>query len=286
VDDQLFGRFCEIAYAKAGIKLGAGKEVLVGARVSKRIRALRLAGPGEYLAVLEADTTGAELVSFLDAISTNFTAFFREPTHFQRLDEFLHHRLRSGVERLRIWSAAASSGEEPYTIAMTVAEAVGNASVDWRVLATDISTKILGTAERGVYGEQTLKEVPRLLLSRYFAPLDSKPASERQYQVKEDLRRRVVFKRLNLAKVPYPMRGPLDVVFCRNVMIYFDDAIRQGVLSEIDRLLAVDGLVFVGHSESLVGLQTNLSVVEPSVYRPRNSGVPLAKSKCAWNRRE
>lgn len=276
VDSQLFQRFCDIAYSKAGIKLRDGKEALVSSRVAKRLRALGLNDPGEYLQVLERDVSGDELVSFLDAISTNFTSFFREPSHFQRLREFVDYRVKQGRKRIRIWCAAASSGEEPFTLAMTMAEAARETSLDWRILATDISTKILALATAAVYEAPALKDVPRALLSRYFVAADRKRSAEQQWQVCDALRERVVFKRLNLAKPPYPMPGPIDVVFCRNVMIYFDDPVRQGLVSEIDRLLCEDGLVCIGHSESLTGLQTKLTVIEPSVYQPRGITSPLS----------
>lgn len=281
MEAQLFQRFCDIAYSKAGIKLRDGKEALVSSRVAKRLRALNLSSPSEYLALLEGDLTGSEIVSFLDAISTNFTTFFREPVHFERLKVFLAHRLVQGKKRLRVWCAASSSGEEPYTLAMTVAETVRDSAVDWRILATDISTKILAVAEQGIYEAPALKDVPRALLAKYFNSMDSRRSANRRWQVTDELRRKVVFRRLNLAKPPYPMPGPLDVVFCRNVMIYFDDPVRQGLITEIDRLLADDGLVCIGHSESLSGLQTRLAIIEPSVYQPRGTVSPLTQSKSA-----
>lgn len=279
MDAHLFQRFCDIAYSKAGIKLRDGKEALVASRVAKRLRALGMAHPAEYLALIENDTTGDELVSFLDAISTNFTSFFREPSHFDRLQEFLEHRLKQNRKRLRVWCAASSSGEEPFTLAMTIAEAIGDAAADWRILATDISTKILAVAQAAVYDESTLKDVPRSLITKYFNPLDKRRASNRRWQVNDGLRSKVVFKRLNLAKPPYPMPGPLDVIFCRNVMIYFDDPVRQGLVSEVDRLLAADGLFCIGHSESLSGLKTHLEIVEPSVYQPHGTASPLIPTR-------
>ncbi len=281
MEAQLFQRFCDIAYCRAGIKLHDGKEALVSARVAKRLRALHLSNPAEYLALLEGDSTGNEIVSFLDAISTNFTAFFREPSHFELLREFLEHQIKQGKKRIRVWCAASSSGEEPYTLAMTLAETIADYPVDWRILATDISTKILAAAAQGIYDEAALKDVPRALLAKHFTALDTRKAANRHWQVNSELRQKVVFKRLNLAKPPYPMPGPLDVVFCRNVMIYFDDPVRQGLVAEIDRLLARDGLVCIGHSESLSGLKTRLAITEPSVYQPSGTVSPLTQSKSA-----
>lgn len=278
LDPQLFQRFCDIAYSKAGIKLRDGKEALVAARVAKRLRVLGLATPAEYLKLLEGDLDGGELVSFLDTISTNFTSFFRESTHFERLHEYLEHCLNAGRKRIRIWCAASSSGEEPYTIAMTAAEVLGS-RVDWRILATDISTKILTQAQQGIYSEPTLKDVPRHLRTKYFDPAPSARHHQPHWQVNSELRNHVSFKRLNLAKPPFPMKGPLDVVFCRNVMIYFDEPVRRGLVSEIERLISDDGMVCVGHAETLSGIASRLVAVEPSVYQIPGTAFPLVTTR-------
>jgi chemotaxis protein methyltransferase CheR len=278
VDAQLFQRFCDIAHSKAGIKLRDGKEALVTARVAKRLRALGLSSPAEYLKVLEQDTTGGELISFLDTISTNFTSFFREPSHFERLREYLEECNRRQRKRIRIWCAASSSGEEPYTIAMTAAEVL-NANVDWRILATDISTKILALAVRGIYDDASLKDVPRQLKLKHFVPVPTERRRQVQWQIATDLRNHITFKRLNLASPPYPMKGPLDVVFCRNVMIYFDDPVRRGLVAEIERLLSADGLVCIGHSETLSGIASRLVAIEPSVYQIPGTAYPLLTAR-------
>ena len=270
MDAQVFRRFSEIAYTKAGIKLHDGKEALVSARVAKRLRALGLSTPAQYLHVLENDLNGLETISFLDAISTNYTSFYREATHFSYLKQFLLQRVKDGRKRLRIWCAASSSGEEPYSLAMTLADTLADAAVDWRILATDISTKILAIAERGEYDDATVANVPHALLTKYFTADGAKRTGNRRWCVNDNLRRKIVFKRLNLASPPYPMTGPLDVVFCRNVMIYFDTPVRQGLIGEVDRLIADDGLVCIGHSESLNGLKSRLAAVEPSIYHPRS----------------
>lgn len=267
----LFEKFCEIAYARAGIRLREGKQALVAARVAKRLRALGLTEAAEYLRILEHDADGSEIASFLDVISTNFTSFFREPSHFDRLNEFLTELIRSGRKRIRLWCAASSSGEEPYTLAITCAETIGEANIDWKILATDISRKVIAVAERGVYERAALEEVPRALRTKYFTALACDEDDCERWQVHPRLRARVVFRRLNLANPPYPMPGPLDVVFCRNVMIYFDNPVRQRLILEIERLLAEDALLCIGHSESLNGLQTNLLAIEPSVYQPRSA---------------
>lgn len=268
MDPALFRSFRALAYEQAGIDLRDGKEALVLARVGKRLRALGLSSAAEYLSFLERDQSGDELVQFLDAISTNFTSFYREPEHFEHLRAHLEERLAAGADRLRIWCAASSSGEEPYTLAITLAETVAGRAVDWKLLATDISTQVLARARAGRYAKAQLAKVPPLFRDRYFARLGRAPgADEDEYEVRPELRERVSFARLNLVKPPFPMHGPLDAVFCRNVMIYFDRAGRQALVTEIERLLRPGGLLIVGHSETLNGIATSLRHVRPSEYR-------------------
>ncbi|HEY5960728.1 MAG TPA: CheR family methyltransferase [Polyangiaceae bacterium] len=266
ITTALFTQFADIAYRRAGIRLSPGKEALVGSRVAKRIRALGLANPDEYLEYLVADGDGEELVHFLDVISTNFTSFFREPEHFDLLSHLVEHRLREGRTRLRFWSAASSSGEEPYSMAITIAEAVKQASVNWRILATDISSRVLARAQTGSYPASSLASVSQPLRNRYFDLVDPHDTSEKSYQIIPSIGASVVFRRLNLSAPPFPMRGPMDAVFCRNVMIYFDRRVRQGLISNIEHLLAPDGLFVIGHSETLNGLDTGFRPLRPSVY--------------------
>ncbi len=264
---NVFRAFCDLAYEQAGIRLGDEKLALVSARIGKRLRALNLTDETQYLEVLRQDKGGEELVEFLDVISTNFTSFFREPAHFDRLIADLTPALERGQTSFRIWCAASSSGEEPYTIALVLAELFGSRNVDWRVLCTDISTKVLAMAKRARYREQQLKTVRKDLVSKYFRKVRKDDGDEDQYDVTPELKAHLTFARLNLAQPPYPMRGPFDAVLCRNVMIYFDAPIRQGLVHEMERLVKPGGLVFVGHAETLSGLKTSLDVVVPSVYR-------------------
>ena len=266
---KLFQRFCKIAYEKSGITLKPGKEALVAARVAKRQRALGIATAKQYLTYLEADSEGEELIQFLDAISTNYTHFFREITHFEQLAREVDKWVARGQTRLRIWSAASSTGEEPYSIIITVLEALDGRDVDFKLLATDISTKVLAKASAGVYAPSQLDPVANAFKKRYFERVGEGRANDATYQVKSHVKKAAVFKRLNLSTPPFPMTGPLDVVFCRNVMIYFDNAVRQGLVTEIERLLKPGGVLFVGHSETLTGISTGLVLEQPSVYRKR-----------------
>ncbi len=262
----VFKAFCDLAYSQAGITLGDEKRALVTARVGKRLRALQLKDEGEYLEVLSGHDGERELVEFLDVISTNFTSFYREPAHFDRLSAHLGESLAAGQSSYSVWCAASSTGEEPYTIALTLDALFAGRPVDWRILATDISTRVLGLARQGRYRQQQVQSVPRALLARHFLkqPGDGDEAS---FEVAAPLKSHLTFARLNLAHPPYPMRGPFDAVLCRNVMIYFDAPVRQRLVTEIERLVKPGGLVFVGHAETLNGLKTSLQLLVPSVYR-------------------
>ena len=267
MQQRIFNRFRDIAYERAGISLGDKKKELVSARVAKRQRALSIPDVGDYLKFLESSDNGDELIHFLDAISTNFTHFMREISHFELLSEELEKWKKTGHDRLRIWCAASSSGEEPYSLSITVNDVFGSNLPDIRILATDINTRVLGRASSGEYNEKALEVLSRAQRLKYFDALPRTGDEESIYRAKHNIRDILVFKRLNLAEPPYPMRGPLDFVFCRNVMIYFDRFVRQRLVSEIERLMAPGGLLMIGHSETLAGISTGLKALKPSVYR-------------------
>ncbi len=265
LDDATFRHFCELIYDKAGIKLGAGKQSLVEARLGKRMRKLGVGSYREYLQLIEQDDSSDEVIEMLDAISTNTTHFFRESNHFDRLRQLLQTWEAEGQRKFRIWCAASSTGEEPYTIAMTVLDALTLAQ-DVRILATDISTKVLRLASQGVYTRKQVSSIPPPLLAKHFNRQQAHHSDEPHYTVDESLRNLLTFSRLNLATPPYPMKGPFDVILCRNVMIYFDNAVRSRLLGECERLLRPGGILMVGHAESLSGMLTGLHRLEPSVY--------------------
>jgi chemotaxis protein methyltransferase CheR len=265
MEQRVFEKFKTLIYEKSGITLGPQKVALVSARVGKRMRTLGLAEHGDYLQRLYDDTTGTELVQLLDAISTNVTSFFRESAHFDFLGEALAQWRGQGQRRFRIWSAASSTGEEPYTIAMTALEALKEPAIDLKILATDISTRVLEVCRRGQYAHARVEPVPPALLHKYFQKQQN--GHDPVYEVTEELKRLVKFGRLNLSTPPFPMTGPLDVVFCRNVMIYFDEAVRRRLVGEVERLLKPGGFFMIGHSESLTGLTNRFRIIKPSVYR-------------------
>lgn len=249
-----------LAYQQAGMALGDNRQALVQARIGKRLRALSLASPEAYLHFLEADQTGEEMTHLLDVLSTNHTSFFRESKHFELLTELVKQWKDEGKRSLRLWCAAASTGEEPYTLSMVLQEALGR-DYELKILCTDISTRCLDACRKGVYGADRMAGVPQDLAMRWFE------RDKDGWSANAALRAPLSFARLNLAHVPYPMKGPFDVIFCRNVMIYFDMAGRQKFVHEAERLLTPEGYLFVGTSESLSGIRSGLKAVQPSVHR-------------------
>lgn len=259
MDERLFEQFRSLVYEKSGIMLRDGKEALVLGRIQRRLRELALDGPDAYLGILRKDDKGDELVRFLDVITTNHTSFFREAEHFNVLADDAHKF--TGSRPYRVWCAASSTGEEPYTIAMTLAEAFAARGVEWKLLATDLSTRVLETAKAARYAETTVAPVPAEMKRRFFRKVDG------MYEVSAELRKHVAFGRLNLAEPPFPLRDGIDVILCRNVMIYFDHAVRERLVSELVRLLRPGGLLIIGHSETLHGISVPVRTVRAAVYR-------------------
>lgn len=275
MEPQLFRRFAALAYEKAGISIRPGKEALVAARVAKRLRALSIPDAEGYLRYLEEDRSGEELVRFLDVISTHFTSFFREPDHFGFLRDELSRLLAAGQRRLRLWSAACSTGEEPYSMAMTALGVEGAARADLKILATDIAADTLRQAAEGRYAGARLEPVPEGLRRRWFTRhADPRDPDGEAWEAGAELKERIAFRRLNLAEPPFPMKGPLDVVFCRNVLIYFDQPTRQRLLSAVEGLLRPGGLLCIGHTETLSGVTTGFKMVRPSVFRRPGERAP------------
>ncbi len=264
MDQKTFEQFCRVVYDKSGIAINANKIALVAARVGKRMRELGLSDDREYLNLVLDDSDGEEIVHLLDVISTNVTSFFRENAHFDFFADTVSQWYENGQRKFRFWSAASSTGEEPYTLAMTLLSRIGTGGADLKILATDISTRALSRCKEGTYSRQKLSGVPDPLVSRFFKI--NREGKEEVFEVKPELRNLVAFSRLNLSKPPFPMQGPLDAIFCRNVMIYFDNTVRKNLLEECYRLLKPDGYLFVGHAESLTGLLSGFKPVMPSVY--------------------
>lgn len=254
-------------YEHSRINLGNEKEALVAARVTKRLRALKLPDFDIYCQYLRSSKGKQEISHLIEAISTNHTHFFRESRHFDFLREVIVPQWRAeGRNSVRVWSAAGSSGEEPYTIAIVLAESLGF-EVDWRILATDISMRMLDLARGAIYGADRLTHVRWELQRRYFQR--GIGASEGLYRVKEELRRRVEFAQINLLQRTYPFKTEFDLIFCRNVMIYFDRETQQTLVHKMEPHLLFGGHLMIGHSETLTGIRHGLTTIEPAVYQKK-----------------
>jgi chemotaxis protein methyltransferase CheR len=260
-----------LVYEHSRINLGADKKELVARRVHKRLRALNLPDYEAYCSLLRSPAGQEEMTDLLDVISTNVTDFFREPQHFQYLREkFLPAWLKEsgGNGRVfRAWSAACSSGEEPYTLAITLAEfSRGNPALSgWRIDASDISTRMLEVGNKGVYRTERVRLPAPEWLPRYFQR--GVGDADGYCRVKKDLRDRVTFHHVNLFQGSYPIAAGVDAIFCRNVMIYFDRETQEVLVNRLCQQLSPGGHLFVGHSESLIGIRHRLRSVQPSIYR-------------------
>jgi chemotaxis protein methyltransferase CheR len=271
ITDKELGAVIKLVYEKSGITLHDGKKALVTARLQKRLKALDVGSYTEYLDYLGRDSSGGELVLLLDAIATNHTSFFREPQHFELLKSRVLPELvaarRAGP--IEIWSAACSSGEEPYTLAMVLQEALSEPDrASARILASDLSTKVLSMAAAGVYKLDRVEGIPRELLRKYFER--GLGAQAGLARVRAALQQMVAFRQLNLLEIA-DLGKRFPVIFCRNVMIYFDRAVQQRVVGMLERHLLPGGYLFISHSESLNGISHGLKWVAPAVYRRRDA---------------
>ena len=253
-----YNRLIALVYELCGIRLGPDKQTLVSSRLASRLRVRQCGDLGIYLDLMAHDH--AELVHLLDAITTNTTSFFREAAALNAVDQDVRALLQKGARRFRFWSAAASHGMEAYSLAMLLAES-GAITHDCAILATDISTRALDGCRAAVYDTDAVAPIPDALRQRWLKPVGT------QWQVEDRLRRLLTINRLNLAKPPFPMRGPFDAIFCRNVMIYFDRPVRQRLVSACHALLRPGGLLLIGAAESLHGLDHSFDTVRPAVYR-------------------
>lgn len=267
---QDLAEFQQILYDKSGIVLSDNKRALVESRVNQRLRVIGMTDYRQYLEFLAQDQSGEELVHLIDVISTNITKFFREEDHFDLLGRAVAEWAESGLTRLRFWSAACSTGEEPYTMAMTLHQHLVKYELDLKILATDISTRVLAHAEAGCYTEDRLANIPDDLRARYFTRQTGKQDCD--HLVADELKKMIMFRRLNFTVFPYPIKGVFDVIFCRNAMIYFDRDLRRSMVREFAKLLRPGGLLMVGHSETLIGMESNFRTIKPSVYQRHNDG--------------
>jgi chemotaxis protein methyltransferase CheR len=264
-----------LVHEVAGIALSPAKRTLLESRLQRRLRALALTSFSEYVEWLTRPGS-PEVVEMINCVTTNKTDFYREPHHFRFLQQQvlpIVERRASSTRRLRIWSAGCSTGEEPYTIALALADALGPRLRDWdiRILASDIDTQVLATAEAGTYPEDRIAAVPAHLRERYFVPAAHQPA---EVEVDERLRTLVTFRRINFADERWPINTTFDLIFCRNVVIYFDRDTQATLFERFAGLLRRDGHMVIGHSETLSWLSDTFVAVRgvPTVYRLARTG--------------
>lgn len=261
-----FNTIRKLVYDHTGINLSEGKRDMVYSRLAKRLRQLGLETFGDYCALLENESSD-ELGNFMNSVTTNLTSFFREEHHFEYLKNELLPKLmkiRDGERTIRIWSAGCSSGEEPYSIAMTVRDVIpASSGWDVRILATDLDTNVLHHASQGIYSEDRLNGVPKEKLKRWF--LKGKGDNAGKVRIAKELREMIIFKQLNLMK-EWPIKPGVDVLFCRNVVIYFDKPTQSVLFDRYANILADHGHMFIGHSETLYNVCDRFRLLGKTIY--------------------
>ena len=263
LSDKHFQKISQIVYQSCGINLKPGKEALVRSRLMKRLRAQRINSVPDYLDYIQSEKGSHELALFIDVMTTNKTSFFREAEHFNYLRDNVLPELKG--HRLRFWSAACSSGEEPYTLAIWLREHMPD--IDRRdalILATDISKRMLEKAQQAVYPSNILNSLPSPKFKKYFTKLNGQQSGH--CRITNEVRKLVRLAWLNLLE-SWPMKGPFNVIFCRNVMIYFDRPTQQKLINRFWDLLEPGGFLFVGHSEGLSAINHKFRYMRPATYQ-------------------
>ncbi|VTU22577.1 Chemotaxis protein methyltransferase [Variovorax sp. PBL-H6] len=258
--DHDFAKVRTLIHRRAGIALGEQKRQMVYSRLSRRLRELRLPEFSRYLEMLESSHDGEEWQAFINSLTTNLTSFFREPHHFPVLAE----HARRCKQPVTVWCAAASTGEEPYSIAITLVEALGERAGTARVIATDIDTAVLAKASTGVFTLEQIKSLPAERLRRFFNK--GTGANAGKVRVRPELAAMVRFERLNLLDPVWPVKEAVDAIFCRNVMIYFDKPTQRRILDRFEPLLKAQGLLFAGHSENASLVSPSFKAIGQTVY--------------------
>ena len=260
-----FERVRALIYQRAGISLADSKQEMVYSRLARRLRATGIQSFTRYLDDLEAGRMGAEWEAFTNALTTNLTSFFRESHHFPLLAEHLVAlRRKQGGAPLTIWCSAASTGEEPYSIAMTACEAFDTLTPPVQIIATDIDTNVLATGATGVYPMERMEKLDPARLKRFF--MRGKGGNEGMARVRPELRQLVSFRQLNLLADGWPVEGQFDAIFCRNVMIYFDKDTQRKILARFVPLMKPHALLFAGHSENFLYVSDSLRLRGKTVY--------------------
>ncbi|MCB9748362.1 MAG: protein-glutamate O-methyltransferase [Candidatus Omnitrophica bacterium] len=270
--DKIYKKFADFIYQESGIHLGDNKQQLLKTRFQKRIRHLGLNSFEEYYETVTKNKNSDEFVFMLDAVSTNYTFFFREKDHFDFLSqkaipEILNQKKNKGINKMRAWCAASSTGEEPYTIMICLMELISNLhNWDLKMLATDLSTKVLAKAKNGIYEKKQLQSMPPILISKYFDRIEREGC--KYYHVKPLLKNYITYARFNLMSERFPFKGKFDFIFCRNVMIYFDRPTQETLVNKLANFLEPRGYLFIGHSETLpVSTKSYLKSIGPALYQ-------------------
>lgn len=262
-----FQKISRLIYDQSGISLNDGKKELVKARLGKRLKEGNFASFADYYRYITTEEGQDELILTLDSISTNLTYFFRESDHFDKLQSLLPPMMEAKLgrkQKLQIWSAACSTGEEPYSLGIFVKELLAEKAGSVSILATDISTRVLKIATQGIFPKDRMKNISDPILKKYFQYGSGKRAGF--YRIKEDIRNMVRFQRFNLMTPPLSDFAS-DIIFCRNVMIYFDKATQEKLVNRLYKTLNAGGYFFIGHSESLTGLNHLFKYIGPSIYQ-------------------
>lgn len=270
LNQREFKLFSKLIFEKSGINLDERKFELVRTRLTKRLMHLDIPSFKEYYRLLSEHPNDPEMYNMLDAITTNKTSFFREPKHFEFLNQTVLPNLLEKKEKtrdraFRIWSAGCSTGEEPYTIAIIMLEFLENhPQYKIQILATDISTHVLGIATKGIYEKSNITDISLQLFRKYF--LRGEKKWKRFYKVKPELSKIVNFERINLIHDPFSFSSSFDFIFCRNVMIYFDKKTQEKLINKYYSVLKPENYLFIGHSESLMGIKHKFQYVQPTIY--------------------
>ena len=270
-----FKRVCQLIYKYAGISLKPSKQDMVYSRLARRLRANGMSNFRDYLALLESDNV-AEWEAFVNSLTTNMTSFFREPHHFPLLAEHAVKQNHSGP--ISLWCSASSTGEEPYSMAMTIVDAFNSFTPPVTIVATDVDTNVLAKAEDGIYPAERIEKLDAGIVKRFF--LKGTGAQSGFVRVRPELRAMITFRQLNLLSDNWSIRGPLDAIFCRNVMIYFDKETQRKILEKFAPLLRPDGLLFAGHSENFHNVGHLFRLRGKTVYeqaRPTDYGLQAAR---------
>ncbi len=265
LSDSEFAKLSKFIYSEYGIKMPPEKRIMLQSRLQKRLRALKIYSFKEYIEYVFSKDGTNEVIHMMDVVSTNKTDFYREPAHFEYLRDTILPQIYTERKSIKLWSAGCSSGPEVYTLAIELTEfGIKNAGFDYSILGTDISTLMLKKAYAAIYPEDMVQMIPLDLKRKYL--LKSKDKTKKLIRVSQELRKKAKFQRVNFMDDSYPVNDQFDIIFCRNVLIYFDRDTQEKVINKLCRHLRQGGFFFLGHSESITNINVPLKQLKPTVY--------------------